>query len=28
MSEAIAGIGQGDLAIEGVPFRLSLEHGG
>ena len=28
MSRAIAGIGQGNLAVEGVPFRLSLENSG
>jgi predicted protein tyrosine phosphatase len=28
MRDAIAGIGQGEFAMEGVPFRLALEHGG
>ena len=28
MTRAIAAIGQGDMAAEGVPFRLSLENSG
>jgi predicted protein tyrosine phosphatase len=28
MTSAIAAIGQGTFAAEGVPFRLALEHGG